>query len=556
MININNYLYEFMLENKILFLICFVLLFNYPLQRLFLPKYYGKVISSLKKNPDKNFFDNTKILIFIYAATQIFHTIYSKVQGYLIPEFTQYSLKRIFITILKNKELDFENLNIGEILAKIIKIPHLITQYIDVLKTVIFSQLILYLSCCFHYYNISLKMVLTFIFLLVIVFVLQIIKYKSTMELEVSRQDSHDKIYKYFQDVLNNLITISICKGEKHETKVIQKIFFPYIEVYNKLLNYNFIMRTIFCVFNIFSFVLLNYVLYSEFYSKKINRETYLSSFIVTYSILQLFSDSSYAVRLITDIISQVKDLEYYFNKILLKENKLLNDENSRYVNGDIVFKNVSYGYEENKLILKNINLHIKQNDNIAIIGHIGSGKSTLIKLLLKLKSPKDGNIFIGNVNLNNISLDELYNHVFYIPQKPKLLNRTLYENIVYGLPEVDKYEMIKKINNIMNTMKLDDHTKNTFIEKLDENIGNEGSKISGGQRQILWIMRALIRNPSIIIMDEPTSSLDKDNKDKIFDIINNIGINKTIIIITHDDIGFNFKKIYMNNGEIKETFF
>ena len=82
-------------------------------------------------------------------------------------------------------------------------------------------------------------------------------------------------------------------------------------------------------------------------------------------------------------------------------------------------------------------------------------------------------------------------------------MNRTLYENIVYGLElkDTEKYDIIKKISSIMNTMKLDEYTKKTFIEKLDDNIGNEGSKISGGQRQILWMIRALIRNPSIIIM-------------------------------------------------------
>ena len=136
-------------------------------------------------------------------------------------------------------------------------------------------------------------------------------------------------------------------------------------------------------------------------------------------------------------------------------------------------------------------------------------------------------------------------------------MNRTLYENIVYGLElkDTEKYDIIKKISSIMNTMKLDEYTKKTFIEKLDDNIGNEGSKISGGQRQILWMIRALIRNPSIIIMDEPTSSLDANNKEKIFEIIKNIGKNKTILIISHDNIGFNFRKIYMKQGEIEQNF-
>ena len=355
MININHFLYDFMLKNMVLFFVVFVLLLNYPLQKVILPKYYGKVISRLKQNPDKKFFDDIKIILCIYALVQLLHSVYSKIQGILIPQFTQYSLKKIFILILKSKELDFDNLNIGEILAKMIKLPHLITRYIDVLKTVVFSQISIFLTCCFHYYSISTKMLLTFVFLSIGVLILQFIKYKSTMNLEISRQNNHDKIYKYFQDILNNLITVSICKGENEEKRNIEKVFKPYIDIYNKLLNYNFIMRTVFCFFNIISFVLLNYVLYSEFKNKNIDREKYLSSFIVTYSILQLFSDSSYSVRLVTDMRSQVKDLENYFNKNILNNKK--SEEKLKFVNGDIVFKNVSYGYDKSKLNLKNINL-------------------------------------------------------------------------------------------------------------------------------------------------------------------------------------------------------
>ena len=109
----------------------------------------------------------------------------------------------------------------------------------------------------------------------------------------------------------------------------------------------------------------------------------------------------------------------------------------------------------------------------------------------------------------------------------------------------------IGKINNIMEYMKLDEVTRTTFNKKMDESIGLEGSKISGGQRQIVWIIRALLREPSIIIMDEPTSSLDKSNKRKIYNIIEQIGLNKTIIVISHDDISIGYRKIYLKDGEI-----
>ena len=92
-----------------------------------------------------------------------------------------------------------------------------------------------------------------------------------------------------------------------------------------------------------------------------------------------------------------------------------------------------------------------------------------------------------------------------------------------------------------------------SLLKKMDDSVGLEGSKLSGGQRQIVWIIRALLRNPSIIVMDEPTSSLDKSNKQKIYNIIEEIGLQKTIIVISHDDISLGFKKVYMKDGQVSQ---
>ena len=189
----------------------------------------------------------------------------------------------------------------------------------------------------------------------------------------------------------------------------------------------------------------------------------------------------------------------------------------------------------------------------MAIIGQIGSGKSTFVKLLLKFFEPSEGEVLINNINLKHISRDELYDHVFYIPQKPKLLNRSLYENIFYGIEveEKDKSSNIEKIKKIMNEMKLEENIIDIFMEKMDQRLGNDGIKLSGGQRQMVWIIRAMLRNPSIIMFDEPTSALDKKNKENIIRVIKEIGKDKTILIISHDEIDPEIRKIVMKQGEI-----
>ena len=555
-LDINQYFYEYMLQNKLTFLTCALLLFTYPLQKVVLPKYYGKVISNLQDGSNKKFMESAKILLIIFVSIQLLHSVYQKIQGTLIPRFSEFSMKKIFSSLLKNDNEDFENMKVGEILAKISKLPTLIYRYLDILKSVVFSQLIVLATCVFHYSQVSFQTLLAFILVVFGVLLLQFITYKTTMGIETKREQEQDKIYQHLQDVLNNLISVIVCKGEEYEKDKLGTIFEGFTKTFNKVLNINFIMRVIFSFFNIFSFCLLNYILYKEYLNKNITKENFISSFIITYSVLQLFNDGAHSVRLLVDMTSQITDMEHFFNdQIFQKSHK--SSESKHFVNGDIVFKNVTHKYSKGKaggehFALKNVNLVIKQNENVALTGHIGSGKSTLIKTLLKLTVPSSGTVTIGGVDINNISKKDLYSHVFYIPQKPKLLNRTLYENIVYGLEnEKAKKGTLSKIDNIMEFMKLDESTITTFRKKMDEQVGLEGSKLSGGQRQMVWIIRALLREPSIIIMDEPTSSLDKLNKQKIYSIVEEIGIKKTIIVISHDEISLGFKKVYMKGGQI-----
>jgi ABC-type multidrug transport system fused ATPase/permease subunit len=196
---------------------------------------------------------------------------------------------------------------------------------------------------------------------------------------------------------------------------------------------------------------------------------------------------------------------------------------------------------------LDNINIQIQKGEKIAFVGQIGSGKTTMIKILIGFQPLLMGNITIGGVNINSISNEDIRKHIFYIPQKPKLFNRTLYENIVYGLK---KPPSKTEILTLLDDLKLDD-IKTVFEPKMDELMGVEGNKLSGGQRQIVWLLRSFYRNTHIIIMDEPTASLDPENKERIVHIIKKLSIGKTVIIVTHDMIDDSFRKIEFKAGKL-----
>jgi ABC-type bacteriocin/lantibiotic exporter with double-glycine peptidase domain len=153
------------------------------------------------------------------------------------------------------------------------------------------------------------------------------------------------------------------------------------------------------------------------------------------------------------------------------------------------------------------------------------------------------GQITIGGVSVNDMSDDDIRKNIFYIPQKPKLFNRTIYENIIYG---IDKPPSKEKVGDIMKIYDI------SFNRNMDDLAGVEGNNLSGGQRQMVWLLRSLLSPTSVLIMDEPTSALDPTNKKLITSIINKIQ-GKTIIIVSHDNIDSEFRKIKFKDGKLSQ---
>ena len=176
--------------------------------------------------------------------------------------------------------------------------------------------------------------------------------------------------------------------------------------------------------------------------------------------------------------------------------------------------KNLSYNFEHQKQLIKDLNLEIRQNEKIGIIGESGTGKSTFINLLLGLIDPEKGDV---KYNDRNIISDKyyIYNFLGYVPQDTVLFNDTIKNNISLGE---------NNVNNLRLTTIIQDLRLNEFISNLpnglETQLGERGINISGGQRQRIGLARALYKDPQVLFLDEATSSLDIENESKI---LNNI---------------------------------
>ena len=199
--------------------------------------------------------------------------------------------------------------------------------------------------------------------------------------------------------------------------------------------------------------------------------------------------------------------------------------------NGSIKFNNVSFNYlsnTENK-VLKNINIEINGGKMTALVGHSGSGKSTMLNLIPRIYDPINGNILVDEEDIKNINLDSLRKEISIVDQNTTLFDDTVLNNIKYAKPTASRDEVVKASELAMCS---------DFISKLengfDTMIGENGVKLSGGEKQRLSIARALLKDSKIILLDEATSSLDSDTEEKIQKALAKLTSNKTTIVIAH----------------------
>ena len=207
-----------------------------------------------------------------------------------------------------------------------------------------------------------------------------------------------------------------------------------------------------------------------------------------------------------------------------------LNAESLKGIDGKIIFRKITYKYlDKNILALNNINLEISPGESLAIVGPSGSGKSTLINLILRFFDPDEGEVLIGDQNIKKVKIVSLRESIAIVSQDTLLFHGTVCENITFGKQNATKEDIIKSAK---------EAGSHDFIQKLpngyDTMIGESGANLSGGERQRIAIARAILRNPKILILDEPTSSLDSEAENKIKVTLSAISKNRTTITIAH----------------------
>ncbi|MFN3781851.1 MAG: ABC transporter ATP-binding protein, partial [Candidatus Kapaibacteriota bacterium] len=332
-----------------------------------------------------------------------------------------------------------------------------------------------------------------------------------------------------FTTVLQETLSgIRIIKGYNYEESIKHKFFDKTNKYYRSSIKYQSVISLVPSINEIFAIIALVVVFLVGGNSVLNNEMRGEDLMLFLFALFSIMSPIATIVHNISQFQRGLISIKRVFN-ILEQERKVIStNEKPAKFDEELVFDHVSFSYNT-ELVLKDISIHIKKGKKIALVGASGSGKSTVVDLLIRFYDPTSGVILLDGVDIKEYDTKSYRKLFGFVSQEIILFNDTIRNNILIGNPEATEDEILEacKVSNSYNfIMKLPDG--------LDTVIGERGVMLSGGERQRLAIARAIIRKPEILIFDEATSSLDSESEKVVQEAIDSILKNKTAIIVAH----------------------
>ncbi|CEO28748.1 ABC transporter ATP-binding protein [Paraclostridium sordellii] len=540
------YLKKYIRKYIFLFLLGVILVTLEAICDLFQPAILAKIIDIGVQNKDLNYLLNQSIIMIgITVLGAIFAVLRSIISTNVSQRFARDLRSDLFKHINYYSLEDIDKITRASLITRLTNDVNQVQQFVNSLMRIIIKAPILCIGSFILAIKLNLELSIILFIGIVLIFIVIIINLKIGIPYFKKIQISLDNMNSNLRQYLENVRIVNLFNRLKYEKSKFEKVNNNLAKSTKKAMKVSSVFKPTITLISNIVIILILYLGNKLFISNKIE-----IGVIVAYI--------NYMGRILTSLLM----ISHIFNIFIrakasgdriieVFDMKVEKDQKAEVefdIRGDIKFENVNFSYNNHENTLKDISFEINDGEHIGIIGPTGSGKSTIINLIIKLYKIDKGIIKFNDKNIDNLNAKTLRKFIGIVPQKNILFNQSIADNIKFGNKNIDTEE----IKNICKICDCDGFIE-SFEKGYDESIDEGGSNLSGGQRQRICIARALIRNPKVLILDDSFSAMDIKTENKILKNIKT-KLYKTTLIVVSQKINsiINMDKIMvLDNGEI-----
>jgi ATP-binding cassette subfamily C protein len=550
-----NIIKDYISEHKALFYSFIVLCcISYIIRVLVMSRAYGELFNKKANIPNV-----IKIICAIWVSISVLYVFKSRIEMILIPDFLSYVRHRVFTFYLEANEYNYNDTTISADVSRLLDITRSLRDLFYWLSHTLFPIIIMIIVMNLYFFYIFPRIGVVNVLGNLLMFYVSSKQYDRMIESSIKKETQFLKIADKIDENFNNMMNIFLndkVNDTLEENKTIddeyKRLYVNQSREMEKFVTY--LKAISYCTAAIGLVLLYKYSKLDQFINVLLMYTFYISAFE------NMTEDIPYYLLL----AGNIKHSEELLNKKAIPKPQY--SKNLDNYKGNILFKNITFAYpiptdyetDANytvKNIVENFSLDIKKGDRVTLLAQSGSGKTTIMKLLLGFYKPQKGEILLDDINSNDIDPKDIRKHINYINQRTLLINDTIINNMKYGNKKTDKQiiDILKKYN-LLSVFNSDPSEPEKCLYQV---VLKNGSNMSMGMQKVIYLVRGLLKDDtSVYVLDEPLTSIDPGTRQNVLNFIEeNVG-DKTLIVISHDkEVAKikNMKMLYLNSLQNKK---
>lgn len=486
-----------------------------------------KFIASLQNQPNMRYL---WLIMGMQFASNVVYALQELVDAHYFPKLEQELRMDLLSKISTKQEFNYETMDGGDIITNIRNIPSNVSHFIDRFTTWVITPIITILLIGAYLMRVNAPLGLKLVGILMLYMACNFAVLRSIPQ-EAQRQEVEEGLLiNHIDDALNNALSTMMCDSTTQELASIAERharFDSYMTANLQKRAHGMMLSGVMIVAALGAIV---WLIFQAYRNRTLSKANLVILLIVAISLVRHIR--LHTNRMIYAFLEYAKLIK---NHAFVQElaHKTVPDGLAAGfpIHGNIAFSNVSYAYDgtDNKA-LDRVSFKIRARDRVAIVGGSGSGKTTILKLIMGFGGAQEGSVLIDGHDVRQMRRKYLRKHISLVPQNVKLFNRSIMDNICYGSPGLDPERVQEELKSL-HVMR----AFNALPDGLDSVVGKNGDKLSGGQKQIIYLLRCYFQRTPIVLMDEPTSALDGENAKYVRRMIDAMSRHATLIVVTHD---------------------